>query len=406
MLGGVVLCLAGGEALYADMGHFGRRAIAIGWWFIVCPALLLSYLGQGAAVMANAEAASNPFFAVVPEGFAIPMVVIATATAIIASQAIISGAFSMTRQLIQQGLLPPMRLVHTSEVEGQIYLPAVNMLMAILCILIVLLFRSPESLASAYGLAVTGVMLMTTILFLSVAAIRWRWRPVLLVVVGAPLLSFDLILLASNITKVPTGGWVPLLIACVVLVLVATWRRGTRLVNRGRLEDGLAVQSFVDRLKEEPGERLEGTGVFFTRDAGTTPATLRKLERHVPMLPQTIVMVQLHPLGVPRVPHQHRLRLEDLGAGVWQATVRYGYLQRADIPAAIRDAIERGLPADMTSTTYWVRRDQVSLATEHHGMARWRVALFAAMLRNAAMLPDQLDLPPRRTVEIGMRSPL
>jgi KUP system potassium uptake protein len=406
MLGGIVLCVTGGEALYADMGHFGRRAITLAWWGVVCPSLLLAYFGQGAAILISAEAAENPFFALAPGAMRVPMVVIATLAAIIASQAIISGVFSMTRQLMQRGLLPPLRVIHTSDVEGQIYLPGINLLMASACILVVLLFGSAESLAAAYGLAVTGVMVLTTVLFGVVASSRWRWSwwylgPLLLV-----LLSIELTMLGSNILKIPSGGWVPLLVAVFVLAIVAIWKRGIHLINRGRLEDGLPLERFIGSLADNAVARCPGTGVFFGGDRGITPVTIRKLQRHTPVLPETIVIVHLHASRVPRVSHQHRLRLEAREHGVWTAVVRFGYLQKADLPGILRDAAERGVSVDLKSTTYWVRRDQVATATEHHGMARWRVAIFAFLLRNATVLPDLLDLPPRRTVEIGMRAPL
>ncbi len=406
MLGGVVLCLTGGEALYADMGHFGRRAITLAWWIVVCPSLVASYLGQGAAVLADPASAANPFFALVPDGMRIGMVVVATVAAIIASQAIISGVFSTTRQLAQHGLIPPLSVVHTSDVEGQIYIPAVNIIMAIACVLVVLLFGSAAALAGAYGLAVTGVMAISTILFAVVARRRWRWSWWLLGPVVVTVLCVDLLFLASNASKILDGGWMPLLVAVLVLILIATWRKGIRLVNRGRLEDGLPIERFVESLHESATERWPGTGVFFARSRQITPVTIRKLQRHLPNLPETIAIVHLQALGVPRVPYQQRLRLEERGNGVWMASIRFGYLQRPDVPSMLRDAVERGLPADPNSLTYWVRRDQIAVVGEHHGMARWRVAVFAYLLRNATVMPDMLDLPPRRTVEVGMRAPL
>jgi KUP system potassium uptake protein len=406
MLGGIVLCVTGGEALYADMGHFGRRAISLGWWIVVCPSLLLAYFGQGAAILISNEAAANPFFALASDSMRVPMVVMATIAAIIASQAIISGVFSMTRQLTQQGLLPPMRVVHTSNVEGQIYLPGINLLMAIACILIVLLFGRADLLAAAYGLAVTGVMVLTTCLFTVVARSRWKWSWWYLGPLLGVLLSIELLLLASNLLKIPSGGWVPLAVAAFILVIVATWRKGLNIISRGRLEAGLSLEQFVELLDGDTIERCPGTGVFFGRETGVTPVTIRKLLRHMPVLQETIIIVHMHASGVPRVSHQNRLRLESHAHGVWTAVVRYGYLQKPDMPCMMQDAIERGVPADLTTMTYWVRRDQVALATDHHGMARWRVAVFAYLLRNATVLPDLLDLPSRRTVEIGMRSPL
>jgi KUP system potassium uptake protein len=406
MLGGIVLCVTGGEALYADMGHFGRRAITLAWWIVVCPSLLLAYFGQGAAVLVSAEAAGNPFFALAPEGMRVTLVVIATVAAIIASQAIISGVFSMTRQLMQRGLLPPVRVIHTSDVEGQIYLPGINLLMAIGCILIVLLFGSAEALASAYGLAVTGVMVLTTILFTVVARGQWKWSWWYLAPLIIVLLSIELTLLGSNILKIPTGGWVPLVVAAIILGIVRLWQQGLHLIARGRLEDGLPLERFIESLGDDAVGRCPGTGVFFGREQGTTPVTIRKLQRHMPVLPETIVIMHMHASGVPRVSHQHRLRLQSHEHGVWTAVVRFGYLQKANIPGVLRDAAERGVPADPKTTTFWVRREQVALATDHHSMARWRVMIFAYLLRNATVLTDLLDLPPRRTIEIGMRSPL
>jgi KUP system potassium uptake protein len=404
MLGGVVLCLTGAEALYADMGHFGRRAIAVAWWCVVCPSLLLAYLGQGAVILSANKLVGNPFFELVPPTMLVPMVVAATLAAIIASQAIISGVFSMTRQLAQQGLIPPLRVIHTSDVEGQIYLPAINVLMAVACVLVVLLFGSAERLAGAYGLAVTGVMAVSTVLFAVVARRRWHWPMFAVIPAIVVLLSVDLLLVAANALKIPEGGWMPLAVAVLVLWIIGVWRAGMRRINRNRLEDGLPLTRFVDSVAKTP--RWPGTGVFFGRDPSTTPVTIRKLQRHVPTLPETVVVVHLQPLGVPRVPFQNRLRVEDLGSGVWRATVRFGYLQPPDMPSMLRDASERGVPADPASTSYWVRREQVSLAGTHAGMGRWRLAMFAFMLRNANVLPDMLDLPPRRTVEMGMRTSL
>ena len=404
MLGGVVLCLTGGEALYADMGHFGRRAIGLAWWFIVCPSLLLAYLGQGAVIMATPTAVENPFFALVPEAWLVPMVVVATIAAIVASQAIISGVFSMTRQMSQHGLIPPLRVVHTSDVEGQIYLPSINLLMAIACVLIVLLFGTADRLTGAYGLAVTGVMVVTTSLFAVVARTRWQWSWWRLVPVIGVLLTIDVLFLAANALKIFDGGWVPIGVAILILALVGIWRTGVRRLYHSRLEDGLPLDRFLESLGDVP--RSPGSGVFFAKEASLTPITIRKLQRHVPTLPETIVIVHLQALGVPRVPFQHRLRLDDKGQGVWLAVVRFGYLQRPSIPEVIEEASERGMPTDSTSVTYWVRRDQVVLGSDHHSMARWRVTIFAYLLRNATVLPDMLDLPPRRTVEIGMRSPL
>ncbi len=403
MLGGVVLCVTGGEALYADMGHFGRRAITLAWWLLVCPSLLAAYFGQGAIMLAASKPVGNPFFALVPDGMLIPMVVLATIAAIIASQAIISGAFSMTRQLTQQGLLPPMRVVHTSPVEGQIYLPGVNFLMAGACVLVLLLFGSAESLAGAYGLSVTGVMLVTTILFTVVARRRWRWSWWALGPLTGLLVTIETLFLAANATKIATGGWLPLLLAVLVLGLITTWKRGLSLVNRGRLEDGLPLDRFIEGLGDET-PRFAGTGVFFGRMESVTPVTIRKLQRHLDGLPETLVIVHLHALGVPRVPYQQRLRLVARDHGVWTASLRFGYLQSADVPSMMREAADRGVPIDPRTVTYWVRRDQVALATDHRTMSRWRVAVFAYLLRNATVLPDMLDLPPRRTVEIGMRA--
>jgi KUP system potassium uptake protein len=253
-------------------------------------------------------------------------------------------------------------------------------------------------------LAVTGVMVVTTVLFAVVARKRWQWSWWLVAPVITVLLSIDLLFLASNSLKILDGGWMPLAVAAVVLWIVALWRRGVRLVNRSRLEDGLPMEQFLSTLGEV--ERFPGTGVFFARDTAFTPITIRKLQRHIPTLPETILVVHLQALGVPRVPFHHRLRLEDLGHGVWSATVRFGYLQRVDMPSMITEAAERGVPTEASTVTYWVRRDQVSLTGRNRGLTRWRASVFAFLLRNANVLPDMLDLPPRRTVEIGMRSAL
>jgi KUP system potassium uptake protein len=403
LLGAVVLCVTGGEALYADMGHFGRRAIALSWWLVACPGLLLSYFGQGAIVLEMNGKVENPFFASVPSGLLLPMVVLATVAAVIASQAIISGVFSMTRQLSQRGLLPSMRVIHTSPVEGQIFLPGVNKMLFVATFLMVVMFQSSAALASAYGLAVTGVMLVTTMLFAIVARTRWHWGWWIMIPVIGLLLFIDLCFFSSSVLKIPNGGWLPLLVAGCVMLLCLTWFKGIRLVNQGRFEDGLPVDKLMEQLADGSIGRVDGTGVFLGRALGTTPATIRKIVRHLSVLPDTIVILHIQFLPVPRVPFQHRMRLESLDQGIWQIRARFGYMQAIDIQDLMRDMSSRGVPTEPETTTFWIRRDLVVPAASYKRMTRWRGALFGWMLRNASFMPDMLELPPRRTIEIGMR---
>ena len=258
LLGAVVLCVTGGEALYADMGHFGRRAIAMGWWLVACPGLLLSYLGQGAVALKMKGDVTNVFFATVPPSLLLPMVILATVAAVLASQAIISGVFSVTRQLAQRGLLPPLRVIHTSPVEGQIFLPGMNKMLFAACFLMVLIFQSSTALASAYGLAVTGVMLVTTFFFILVARSQWRWRWWAWIPIALLLLCIDLSLFASSVLKVPSGGWLPLVVAGFVLLMCLTWRRGSQLVEQGRFEDGLPVEHFPSGTEGGPHSTSPG----------------------------------------------------------------------------------------------------------------------------------------------------
>ena len=404
LLGAVVLCVTGGEALYADMGHFGRRAIALGWWLVACPGLLLSYLGQGAVTLKMKGDVGNAFFATVPPELLLPMVILATIAAILASQAIISGVFSVTRQLSQRGLLPPMRVIHTSPVEGQIFLPAMNKMLFAACFLMVLIFQSSTSLASAYGLAVTGVMLVTTFFFIIVARSCWHWHWWVVVPVAGLLLCIDLSLFASSALKVPSGGWLPLVVAGIVVMMCLTWRRGSVLVEQGRFEDGLPIDHLLEQLATGSIQRVPGTGVFFGRDVATTPVTIRKVVRHLGVVPEVIVVLNMQFLPVPRVPYQHRMRLEALEQGIWLIRARFGYLQALDIQELMRDATNRGVPAEPDVTSYWVRRDLVVSASSYQRMSRWRGALFGWMLRNATVMPDMLELPPRRTVELGIRA--
>ncbi len=407
LMGAIVLVITGTEAMFADMGHFGRRSIARAWWWVVMPALLLSYLGQGAAALAAGdhmdEVIAHPFWAAVPGGLVLPMTVLATVAALIAAQAVITGGFSLTRQLIQQRLLPPVRVRHTSQdVEGQVFLPAINRIMCVLVVLVMVGFRSSAALADAYGLAVSGMFLVTTLLFCVVARRQWRWS---LPLVGLFLLCFlaiDRVFVIANAEKFLTGGWLPLAIASVVLLVVWTWRRGTNVLRAGRLEDGLHVEAFLEHAASTSTRWEVGTGIFLTGDPAQAPVALRKLHRHTNVLPDTLVLLHIRTLSVPYVPKASQVGVKQLDEHVWRVVCRLGWRDTIDVPDLVRRAAEQGIDLDMKSLTYWTRREGVGAARHKH-IAVWQRGLLNFLLQTSPSSADLLGLPGRRTMEIVVR---
>jgi KUP system potassium uptake protein len=406
-LGAVVLAVTGAEALYADMGHFGRPAIRRAWFFFVFPALTLNYLGQGALILRTPQAASSPFYLLMPEWSRIPMVVLATLATIVASQAVISGAFSVTRQAVQLGFLPRLKITHTSDAEGQIYVPAVNALLFVAVVALVLGFESSEGLASAYGIAVTGTLAIDSILFFVVVRTLWH-KPLWLVIPGAvAFLVVDLSFFGANLPKVVHGGWFPLAIALVIFTLLTTWQRGSALVTAKRAETDGKLDDFVDEVRkiEPPLFRAPGTAVALTATAGSMPLALRENIEHNHVLHEAAVILTVQTMRVPHVPHAERVAVDDLGYrddGILHVTVRYGFQDDHDVPAALRQAAQQDLEVeiDVDTPTYFVSRITI-VRGDTPGMSAWRKRLFLAMANTATNPVDIFCLPEHRIVTIG-----
>jgi KUP system potassium uptake protein len=401
ILGSVFLVVTGGEALYADMGHFGRTPIRWAWFGLVLPALLLNYLGQGALLLAEPAAVANPFFHMVPAWALLPAVALATLATVIASQALISGAFSLTLQAVQLGYSPRVRIDHTSAHErGQIYIPSVNWALMIACIGLVLGFRSSTALAAAYGVAVTTTMAITTLLFHFVARERWGWSTLQATALTALFLSIDLAFLGANVLKIPHGGWFPLVIGAIVFTLLTTWKKGRQILSARMRELALPRVDFLASLAARPPHRVKGTAVFMFGDTqGTPPALLHNL-KHNKVLHERVVFLSVITHEVPSVPADERATVEALGHDFWQVRLRYGFMEDADIPAALAAVAHDGLSFKPMDTTYFLGRETL-IATKRPGMALWREHLFAVMARNARPATTFFRLPPNRVVELG-----
>ena len=403
ILGAVVLCVTGGEALYADMGHFGKMPIRLAWFSIVMPALTLNYFGQGALLLADPSAVKNPFFMMAPEWALLPMVGLATAATVIASQALISGAFSVTKQVIQLGYLPRLQVQHTSIKDtGQIYMPFVNWGLFVAIVLAVMLFKSSSNLASAYGIAVTLDMLITTVLTFFV--IRYGWGYPLALCLGATGFFFvvDLAFFSSNLLKLLDGGWFPLVIGAAVFVLMTTWKDGRVLLNDSLREQALGLQDFLDSVFQFPPARVDGTAVFLTAQPGTVPNALLHNLKHNKVLHQHNLFVTVRSLEVPWVGLDERVEIEPLGHDAWQVTVNYGFKNDPDLPKALEQLRGRGVDLDPMTTSYFLSRDIV-IPSIGGGMAPWREKLFAQMHHNASAAAEFLNLPNNAVVELGSK---
>ena len=399
LLSAVFLALTGGEALYADMGHFGAKAVRIAWYGLVCPSLVLNYFGQGALVLRDAAAAKNPFFLMASEGFLIPLVILATAATVIASQATISGAFSITQQASRLGFLPRVNVSHTSDRErGQIYIGSVNWIMLIGVILLVLEFRSSSALAAAYGIAVSGTMTITTILSAVVfIATGGKYRVALLAllaVFGVLEVSF----FASNLMKIADGGWFPLALGSVIFLLLVTWKKGSQLVGAQRSKLDLPVTGFASSmLKEVP--RVSGTAVYLSSDPLLVPSALFHNLKHYHVLHERIILLHVLTEEVPYFNDSHRLAVVPSGPGLWSIRMHFGFREMPDVPAALVWAGEVGLEIDPMDTTYFIARSVIQDGPG--GMTRWRCALYAWMTRQAEGAGSYFNLPPNRVVELG-----
>ena len=403
ILGAVVLCVTGGEALYADMGHFGKKPIRLAWFSVVMPCLTLNYFGQGALLLENPEAVKNPFFMMAPEWALVPLVGLATMATVIASQALISGAFSVTKQVIQLGYLPRLQVLHTSVKDtGQIYMPFVNWGLFVAIVLAVVMFRSSSNLASAYGIAVTLDMLITTVLTFFV--IRYNWKYPLLLCIGATALFFvvDLAFFASNMRKLFDGGWFPLMIAGAIFTLMMTWKEGRRLLNEKLKADAIDLPSFLDAVFVSPPVRVEGTAVFLTAETGTVPNALLHNLKHNKVLHANNLFVTVRNHEVPWIGMDKRLEIEALGHDCWQVMIHYGFKNDPDVPKALQHIKGRGCELDDMTTSYFLSRDTV-VPSIGRGMARWREKLFAQMHHNASGAADFLKLPNNAVVELGSK---
>jgi KUP system potassium uptake protein len=402
VLGAVVLVITGGEALYADMGHFGKRPIRVVWFGLVFPALLLNYFGQGALLLRDPAAVANPFYLLAPRPLLIPLLFIATAATIVASQALISGAFSLTQQAVQLGYMPRMTIRHTSAREaGQIYIPEVNKALAVGTLLLVAGFGSSGALGSAYGVAVTGTMAITSILFVAVARQRWNWKPWQVAAFLALFLTIDLAFFSSNLLKVPHGGWVPLLVAAVVYTLMTTWKLGRTLLSSILRRSSLPLDLFLRDVGNRKPFRVPGTAVFMTSDPEGTPVVMLHHLKHNKVLHEQVMLMSIISVEVPEVPDEERVEVERLAESFVRVIARYGFMETPNVPEILEYCEESGIehlrPHEIS---FFLGRERL-IPTGSARMARWRKQLFGIMSRNAQGATEFFQIPPNRVVELG-----
>ena len=406
VLGSVVLVVTGGEALYADMGHFGRKPIQAAWLWLVFPSLLLNYFGQGALLLRDPSAAENPFFLLAPKALLIPLLIISTLAAIVASQALISGAFSITRQGIQLGFIPRLEIRHTSTTEaGQIYIPEVNYFIAVGCLLVVLAFQSTSNLGAAYGIAVTGTMFITTILFDVVARLRFRWKSWQATSLTTAFLIVDFAFLSANLVKVEHGGWVPLVLGLVLFLLMLTWKRGRALLNARLAEGALPIGLFLDGVERSGVHRVPGTAVFMTgSDDGVPPVLLHHL-KHNKVLHERVLLVSVKTADIPETSAAERVRVMPLGHGFWRVVASYGFMQTPNVPNVLEVVDQMGIRCKPMETSYFLGRERLIPVAGRPGdavkLSRWRKVIFAIMARNARSATEFFCIPPNRVVELG-----
>jgi KUP system potassium uptake protein len=403
VLGAVFLVTTGGEALYADLGHFGEKPIQVDWFSIVGPSLVLHYFGQGALLIRQPSAAHNPFYLLAPGWALYPLVVIATMATVIASQAIISGVFSLTRQAIQLGYFPRMEIVHTSRAEiGQVYIPSVNWILMFATIALVIGFRSSTNLAGAYGVAVSTTMIITTVLAYVVARDLLGWSVPLAGTITAAFLFGDLAFLGANLFKIADGGWFPLLVATLVFTIMTTWRKGRQILNSRLREGALSPEDFVTSLRTHAPVRVPGTAVFMHRSIDVIPPALLHSLKHYKALHKQVMLLTVMTEEVSHLRDDERLSVEDLGEGIYRISCRYGYMEEADIPALLeRVSKELRVPIPPMDTTYFLGRETLIVTTRASGMSTWREKIFASMMRNAESAARFFRLPPNRVVELG-----
>ncbi len=401
ILSAVVLVVTGGEALYADLGHFGRRPIRLSWFTVAFPALILNYLGQGAFLLRNPDATFNPFYELAPQWARFPLVLLATAATVVASQALISACFSLTQQLVNLGYMPRVEIIHTSaRFEGQIYVPTINTFLMLSCITLVLFFRSSSSLAAAYGLSVTGTMAVTTVLFYFVARSRWNWSALHAGAWAGCFLAIELALLGANLVKILHGGWVPLAVGAALYLLMSTWRKGRLLVIESFRDAVLDMEPFLAEVAARNPPRVPGTAVFMTREQKGVPPVLLHHLKHNEVLHQNVILLSVVAERVPEVSLESQIEVIDLGTGVYRMILRHGFMSAPNITQAL-SAIKLGdQPINLARTSFYFGRETI-LPTGRGRMARWRKKLFAIMSRNATPATAFFGVPPNRVVELG-----
>jgi KUP system potassium uptake protein len=403
VLGSVFLALTGGEALYADMGHFGRRAIRIDWFVLVMPALVLNYLGQGALVLAAPAATANPFFLLFHDWLLLPAVVLATCATVIASQAVIAGAFALVQQAIQLGALPRLDVRQTSdEAVGQVYVPQVNWLLAAAVLALVFGFRSSDALANAYGIAVAGDMLVTTLLIATVARGLWRWPWLAVIPIMGSFLLLDVIFVSANVHKIPDGGWFPLLVGAVALTLMLCWRRGRAVAFAKRDEDAVSLDDFISSLAQPKAPiRTPGTAIYLTQQSEFVPAALALNLKHNGVVHQCVLLLKVVTDRKPRVAEQDRVRVKELTAGFQQAELHFGFAEKPDVPASL--AAHRDLIACNPATASFFLGREEPVPSLWPALPRWQERIYAFMTRNAVRAPDYFLIPPQQVVELGTK---
>jgi KUP system potassium uptake protein len=401
VLGSVFLVVTGGEAIYADMGHFGRRAIRRAWLWVAFPGLVLNYLGQGALLLERPEAAKNPFYSLVEGPWLYPMVVLATLAGVIASQALISGAFSLTRQAVQLGYCPRVTIVHTSgKTEGQIYIPEVNGILMVACVALVLSFGSSSALTAAYGIAVTGTMSITSVLFFVVLRDRWGWKLAPALALLGAFLVFDLGFLAANLAKITHGGWFPLVMAAAGLAVLTTWKRGRSILAERINAQSLSLDSFLADLQVAKPPRIPGTAVFMTSMRRGTPNVILHHFKHNKVLHEQVVILTIVTDEIPEVPRNERIRFKELGQGFWAVTAHYGFMESANVREVITLCRRAGIQMKENDISYYVGRETL-VASAKPAMSAWRRRLFTFLSRNARAATDFYGIPPNRVVELG-----
>ncbi|MBI0549864.1 low affinity potassium transporter Kup [Pectobacterium parmentieri] len=402
-LGAVVLAITGVEALYADMGHFGKFPIRLAWFTVVLPSLVLNYFGQGALLLKNPEAIKNPFFLLAPDWALIPLMVLATLATIIASQAVISGVFSLTRQAVRLGYLPPMRIVHTSDMEsGQIYIPAINWMLYIAVVIVIVSFEHSSSLAAAYGIAVTGTMVITSILFCTVAVKNWLWNRYLAWVLLAGLLMIDLPMFLANVVKILSGGWLPLALGMVMFIIMTTWKSERFRLLRRLHEHGNSLDAMIASLEKSPPTRVPGTAVYFSRATRVIPFALLHNLKHNKILHERVVLLTMRTEDAPYVLNARRVTVEQLSPTFWRVIANYGWRETPDVEEVFQRCWQDGLTCQMMETSFFMSNESLIIG-ERPWYLRLRGKLFMMLSRNALRAADQFEIPPNRLIELGIQ---